>query len=178
MVHHWRALLAKVLLTIFLAFDTYFPVRLSASLMSTLSIWSGLISFFSATSIKLISHVLSLKLVRKVRMNNKPSSCMKVLISDALGFSVEFEPEVSWRENVESWWCSVLNDECWLLSFGDYSAESGEWISDGFCISKKLRYGVLMVNSICFFLVENKKAIAIGCLKTTFIIRFAIMIYF
>lgn len=35
-----------------------------------------------------------------------------------------------------------------------------------------------MVNSICFFLVENMKAMAIGCLKATFIILFAIMIYF
>lgn len=152
---HWRALLAKVLLTIFLDFEMYFPAKLSASLMSTLSIWSGLTSFLSAISIKLISHVLSLRLLQWVRVNDQPSSCMHVLITESLCFLGQFKSQISWWENMKSGWCSILNDEGWLLSFGDNSAESGKTLSNGFYMNRILRYGVLMVNSICFFFVEN-----------------------
>lgn len=62
---------------------------------------------------------------------------MQIFISDALWFSVKFESQVSRWENVKSCWSSVLNDKGWLLGFSDYSAESGEWVSDGFYVNVK-----------------------------------------
>lgn len=109
----------------------YFPERLSASLMSTLSIWSGLTSFFSTRSMKLISQVLSLWYLRKVRMNDQPSSSVEVFVRETFSLLSKFKFKISWWEDMKSWWCSVLNDEGWLLCFGDYSAESGECISVG-----------------------------------------------
>lgn len=44
-------------------------------------------------------------------MDNEPSSSVKVLIGDSLGLTVELEPEVARRENVQSGGGSVLDNE-------------------------------------------------------------------
>jgi hypothetical protein len=55
--------------------------------------------------------VLSLALVRNIRVDDEPSAGVQVLISDSLGLAVKFEFEVAWGEDVEGWGSSVLNDE-------------------------------------------------------------------
>lgn len=50
---HCKALFANVLLANLLDFPVYFPDKVSASFIYTLSIKSALISFFSQMSIKL-----------------------------------------------------------------------------------------------------------------------------
>lgn len=134
MKDHCRALLEKVLLTIFLALLTYFPVKLSGSLISTLSIWSTLTSFFSAMSIKFISHVLSLLLWKFVRVDDEPSSCMQVLVGDTFCLTIKLKFKITWRQNMKSGGRSVLDYEGWLLSFGDDSAKSCEWVGDCFFV--------------------------------------------
>ena len=77
--------------------------------------------------------------MQKLRMNDQPSTSVHVLISDSLGFSIKFEFEVTGREDVKCGWGSVLNDKGWLLSFGDDSAESGEWFGDSFWVMAEIR---------------------------------------
>ena len=72
-------------------------------------------------------------------MNDDPSAGVHILIGDSLGLSVEFEFKVAWRKDVKSGRGSVLNDEGWLLSFGDYSAESCEWFGDSFWLNGDVR---------------------------------------
>jgi hypothetical protein len=102
-------------------------------------------------------------------MDDKPSTGMHVLVSNSLGFTVELKFQVAWREDVKCGWSSILDNKSGLLSFGDDSAESCERVGNGFWVRTMVRYGVLMVSSICFFLVENMKERGIGCLKAKFI---------
>ena len=108
-------------------------------------------------------------------MHNHPSTSMKVFITDTFGLLGELEFEETGREDVEGGWGSVLNDEGRLLGFGDYAAESGEWVRYCFWIINFVRYGVLIVNYICFFFVENINEIGIGCLNAIFISLWVIM---
>lgn len=61
-----------------------------------------------------------------IRMNDEPSSSMKVLVTDAFCLLGEFKFEISGREDMEGCGSPVLNDQCGLLGFGDYSAEPCE----------------------------------------------------
>ncbi len=108
-------------------------------------------------------------------MNNEPSTSVKVLITEAFSLLGQLKLEEARRKDVESGRSSILNNECWLLSFSDDSAKSCEWFGNCFCVTKSLRYGVLIVNYICFFLVENMNDKGTGCLKTEFINLWVIM---
>ena len=62
--NHHVSLLAMARLAARLTFEMYFPASVSWSLISTLSIWSALISLRSKASMRLISTELSLRVVR------------------------------------------------------------------------------------------------------------------
>lgn len=104
----------------------------------------------------------------KLRMDNKPSSSVEILISKAFSLLSQFQFNVPGWEDMKSCRSSVLNYKSGLLSFCDDSAKTCEWIGVGIWIIILLRYGVLIVSSICFFLVENMNDNGIGCLNAVF----------